>query len=188
MEPSPAHVARVIDACAQSVPNHPLLESAEFAHAPHGFQRDALRVALGEGEAVWLAARAAIDTLAMYPPGWSRAYTSPGGPVVGAPFVSVIRHFGFYSVLPGRIRGVIDETGSELRYGFSFLTLEGHAERGVERFLITWDQSTDVVHYDLTAISRPVGVVRFGKPFARLLQRRFQRDSIANVRRVIAGT
>lgn len=184
--PSPEQVARIVESCARRTPNHEALPTADLARPPHGFARDEYGAELGSGEVVWRAARDAIDNGLMYPPAWTAVCTAPGKPAVGAPFVSLIRHFGFHSVLPGRIREGIDSDGQAKRYGFSFLTLEGHAEQGVERFVVSWDGATDVVRYDATAISRPAGIVRLGRPLARHLQRRFQRDSVASMRRATA--
>ena len=64
------------------------------------------------------------------------------------------------------------------RFGFAYGTLPGHAERGEERFLVEWSHEDDSVFYDVLAFSRPNHLLAWlGYPFARILQRRFARDS-----------
>jgi len=185
-EPTGDVIERVVASCASRAPNHACLPSADLAVPPAGFKLDEYGIGLGGGQAAWEAACAAIDAHAMYPPAWASVHTSPGPFVAGTALVSVIRHFGFFSVLPGRVREAFDTDGAIRRYGFDFMTLEGHAEQGVERFSVTWDEETDVVRYDVAAISRPAGLVRLAAPIARALQRRFRRDSVANMLRVTA--
>ena len=65
------------------------------------------------------------------------------------------------------------------RFGFGYGTLPGHAERGEERFGVEWNCGLDgSVYYDVFAFSRPKHPLAWsGYPFARLLQKRFRRDS-----------
>jgi uncharacterized protein (UPF0548 family) len=59
-----------------------------------------------------------------------------------------------------------------------------HVETGEERFTIEWHKSDDTVWYDILAFSRPRHVLaRMGYPFVRRLQRRFARDSAAQMLR-----
>jgi len=70
------------------------------------------------------------------------------------------------------------------RFGFGLGTLPGHAAAGEERFLLEIDPSTGVVRYDVQAISRPeVWLARLGRPAMPLVQRRFQRESMAALTR-----
>ena len=70
------------------------------------------------------------------------------------------------------------------RFGFGLGTLPGHAAAGEERFLLEIDPSTGVVRYDVQAISRPEAwLARLGRPATRLVQRRFQRESMAALTR-----
>jgi uncharacterized protein (UPF0548 family) len=76
-----------------------------------------------------------------------------------------------------------DETdrvaGEVRRFGFAYGTLPDHIERGEERFLIE-RQPDDSVWYDILAFSQPRHpLVRAGFLYARRLQKRFARDSLA---------
>jgi uncharacterized protein (UPF0548 family) len=96
------------------------------------------------------------------------------------------RVIGLWWLNACRIVYVIDEGGPVQRFGFAYGTLPGHVESGEERFLIEWDQGENSVWYDILAFSRPRHpLARLGYPFARLMQKRFARDSVkAMVRRV----
>ena len=64
------------------------------------------------------------------------------------------------------------------RFGFGYGTLPGHGERGEERFSVEWSRENNTVHYDVFAFSRPKHPLAWlGYPFARMLQKRFARDS-----------
>ena len=72
--------------------------------------------------------------------------------------------------------------------GFADGTLPGHVETGEERFLIEWDRGENCVCYDILAFSRPRHpLVRLGYPFARLMQKRFARDSAKAMLRIVGA-
>jgi uncharacterized protein (UPF0548 family) len=79
-----------------------------------------------------------------------------------------------------RVIYVVDEEEPSRRFGFAYGTLLDHVERGEERFLIEWNKKDDSVWYDILAFSQPRHpLVRLGTPYARMLQKRFARDSMA---------
>jgi uncharacterized protein (UPF0548 family) len=97
-----------------------------------------------------------------------------------------VRHFDFWSLNACRIVDVIDEDGPVKRYGFAYGTLAEHAERGEERFTIEWNREDDSVCYDILAYSQPRHrLARLGYPLARMMQRRFARDSKQAMRRAL---
>ena len=152
---------------------------------PKGFVIDRYGVVLGHGRAVFDSACAAVRRFAMYPPAWTGVHF-PGGDAEireGLVFVSVIRHFGFYSALPCRIVYVVNEP---IEFGFALGTLPGHAECGEERFWVSWNPSDDQVRYDVIAYSTPrAWLARLGYPVVRMLQKRFARDSQENMIRAV---
>lgn len=173
--------------------------SQSFA-APKGFDVDRYGVVLGHGGETFERACAAIRRFDMYPPGWTTIHYPDGASELQKDmvFVAVIRHFGFYSALPCRIVYTVNDAGddagadvingaskSALRFGFALGTLPGHAECGEERFEVSWNRSDDTVRYDVLAYSRPRALLaRLGYPIVRALQKRFARDSQANMLRV----
>ena len=90
--------------------------------------------------------------------------------------VAVQAHaFALWSVNISRILYVIDEPD---RFGFGYGTTALHVERGEERFLLEFDQTSNLVFYDLLAVSQPASwLVWLGYPFARRRQRKFARES-----------
>jgi uncharacterized protein (UPF0548 family) len=97
----------------------------------------------------------------------------------GATVAVKTRTGGLWSLSAARVVYMIDEGEPIRRFGFAYGTLPDHVERGEERFLIEWNSSDDSVWYDILAFSEPRHpLVRLGSPYARMLQKRFARDSL----------
>jgi uncharacterized protein (UPF0548 family) len=146
--------------------------------APLGYAVDRYRVRLGEGREAYARAVEALREWRQFDLGWVRLLP-PGAPIgVGTTVDVLARHSGFWSLNTARIVYLLEESGEVERFGFGYGTLPGHAERGEERFSVIWDRENDSVYYDVFAFSRPMHpLALIGYPFARLLQRRFARDS-----------
>lgn len=138
-----------------------------------GYDNDRRRVKLGEGEAAFEAAKAALRRWAQFPPAWT--FVSRRAPLEAGQTVAMCaRAFGVWWINAARIVYAIDEPR---RFGFAYGTLAAHVECGEERFLIEWAEDGSV-WYDLRAFSRPRRLlIRLGYPLARRLQKRFARDS-----------
>lgn len=161
--------------------------------APTGYDLDHNCVRLGTGRAIFERARDALARWAMFPSGWSRVFAGSSPPIEGQTVGVQFRLFGLWWLNATRIVYVIDdEIGGEIdselpqrRFGFAYGTLTCHVERGEERFLVEW-RSDDSVWYELRAFSRPsFWAARAAKPVARLLQRRFVRDSQAAMKAAV---
>lgn len=151
---------------------------------PAGFNHDHNRQRLGVGADVFARACDAVRAWTMFPP--PLAFIEPSripirtGELAGV----VIRAVGLWWLNAARIVYVIDEPR---RFGFAYGTTGGHVESGEERFLVEWFDD-DSVWYDLRAFSRPrYWMVRLGKPFARVLQRRFGMLSKAAMLRAVSS-
>ena len=97
----------------------------------------------------------------------------------GATVAIKTRTGGLWSLSAARVVYMVDEGEPIKRFGFAYGTLPDHVERGEERFLIEWNLSDDRVWYDILAFSQPRHpLVRLGFPYARMLQKRFARDSL----------
>jgi len=149
---------------------------------PVGYVVDRTRVKLGEGEAVFNSARAALQRWEHFHLGWVEAWPTETRIEAGA-VVAVMGHaLGLWCLNACRLVYVVDEHGPIRRFGFAYGTLPGHVESGEERFLIEWDQAENSVFYDILAFSRPNHfVARLGYPFVRRMQKRFGRDSAASM-------
>jgi uncharacterized protein (UPF0548 family) len=82
-----------------------------------------------------------------------------------------------------RIVHVVDEPES---FGFAYGTLPDHVECGEERFTIEFHGSDESVWYDILAFSKPQHrLVKMTYPLARMLQKRFAKDSMSRMRTLI---
>ena len=155
-------------------------ESALGRCVPPGYNLDHNRIKLGEGQAVFERSVEAINRWEMFNIGWVELCW-PEAPIEAGSVVAVlVNHLAFWSLNVCRIVSVIDEQAEDRRYGFIYGTLPDHAERGQEQFTVEWNRKDDSVWYDILAYSRPNQLLaKLGYPVARMLQKRFARDSMA---------
>jgi uncharacterized protein (UPF0548 family) len=157
---------------------------ATAAVPPAGYVVDHTRIRLGEGTAVFAAARAALGRWEHFRLGWVETWP-PGLPIEAGQGVAVIaRVAGLWWLNACRIISVVDEAD---QFGFTYGTLPGHAESGEERFRVEQNQDGGV-WYDILAFSRPRHTLaRLGRPWTRLVQKCFARDSAATMLRAVGG-
>jgi uncharacterized protein (UPF0548 family) len=155
---------------------------------PAGYNVDRMRIALGEGEAVFAAARAALTRWEHFRLGWVEAHPADAPLREGATVAVQARVLGLWWLNACRIVYVVERQGPNPAFGFAYGTLPGHAESGEERFLVEWDPEGGGVWYDILAFSRPRHLLaRLGYPLARRLQKRFRTDSAAAMRRAVGA-
>jgi uncharacterized protein (UPF0548 family) len=143
---------------------------------PQSYTVDHNRVRLGHGRETFNRATELLRRWQMFKLGWIEPFPPNASIEVHATVAILIHHFGFYSLNGCRIVYVITE---ERRFGFAYGTLHDHAEQGEERFSVEWSRD-DSVWYDILAFSRPrQWPAKIARPVARLLQKRFVRDSMA---------
>jgi uncharacterized protein (UPF0548 family) len=147
---------------------------------PSGYVVDHTRIKLGEGEAVFQLATAAMRRWEQFRLGWVEAWP-PETPLKPGEVVAVMGHgAGLWWLNACRIVYLADEAGPVVKFGFAYGTLPGHVESGEERFLIEWDRASNAVWYDILAFSRPKHILaRLGYPLVRRMQKRFGRGSAA---------
>src|SRR4051794_35576802 len=122
---------------------------------PAGYVVDHTRIKLGEGEAVFSAAKTALETWQQFNLGWVEGW-SPETPFRGGEVVAVVaRAIGFWWLNACRIVYAVEEAGPSTKFGFVYGTLPDHAGSGEERFLIEWDRGDGGVWFDILAFSRP---------------------------------
>jgi len=151
---------------------------------PPGYKIDHNRLRLGDGEAVYLRAVAALRNWKQFDLGWVTIVPA-GTPVEVGRIVAVqASTFGFWSLSAARIVYIIEDEGPVRRFGFAYGTLPNHVECGEERFMIEWLEDNSV-WYDIYAFSHPEHpLVRLAFPIARKLQKRFAKESLATIARV----
>ena len=142
---------------------------------------------------------AAQDIMRRYgfpPPDLIAGYFDPAQPL--AERVMVLRaHFLVFTFYFGvRVADVVDEAarptpaGPERVWGYGYRTLEGHFERGQINFSLHKNLTTGAVQFRIAAVSQK-GTIRnpfywLGfQLFGRTLQRRFARQSLARMRRLV---
>lgn len=152
---------------------------------PAGYVVDHTRIKLGTGAEVFEKAKAALRQWEHFNLGWVQAIPNntplEAGSVIGV-MASVL---GFWWLNACRVVYVVDEVN--VRFGFAYGTLPGHAESGEERFQIEWDRTDDSVWYDILAFSRPnYFLTKLGYPLVRRFQKKFARDSAAAMVRAVS--
>lgn len=181
-EPSDRDVERFISSQKNSPFTYADVGATRFdpGAAPAGFTLDHNRVQLGHGIEVYESAVQALKQWRQFGLGWV-SIVPPGVKLDKDAIVAVkARAFGTWSLNASRVVYLIDEQVPERRSGFAYGTLRDHVECGEERFMIEMSPIDDSVWYDILAFSRPRHpLVRASFPFARMLQKRFARDSMA---------
>jgi uncharacterized protein (UPF0548 family) len=188
-EPTEAQIRRFLEA-QRSLPFSYPEVGASRDGAPPGYPTNHRRGRLGVGDRTFTRAVEALRRWEMYRLGWTKLFW-PDARIAEGTVVGILgRHFGVWSLNACRIAYTVEEeTPSLRRYGFAFGTLPGHVERGEERFTVEWHRADDSVWYEVFAFARPAHpLARAGRPFVRLVQRRFAVDSFrAMVAAVSAG-
>lgn len=155
---------------------------------PASYVVDHTRIKLGQGEAVFQAARTALERWQQFRLGWLEA-TPDDTPIKEGQVVAILaRSIGLWWLNACRIVVVMDEDGPVQRFAFAYGTLPEHAGSGEERFLVEWDRADDSVWYDILAFSRPRHfLAKLGYPWVRRVQKRFGRNSAAAMRRAVTA-
>jgi hypothetical protein len=97
-----------------------------------------------------------------------------------------------FGVRVGRVIDAVRITaqGPERIWGFSYLTLRGHFERGQNTFLVVKELDSGRVHFRIRTISQPAEIAnpvfRLGfKIFGRAIQRRFAKRALARMQALV---
>lgn len=153
---------------------------------PAGYTHDHNSVVLGTGRPVFQRAVAALRSWQEFDLGWVQIVPANVPIKISSVVAIQARTFGVWSLSASRVVYAVNEIDSVSRVGFAYGTLPDHVERGEERFLIEWDQSTDLVTYDILAFSRPQHpFVKLASQLARQLQKRFVRESLLRMKAVV---
>ncbi|HSK63953.1 MAG TPA: DUF1990 domain-containing protein [Pyrinomonadaceae bacterium] len=152
---------------------------------PDSYTMDHNRIELGRGAEVFDKAVEALKQWRQLDLGWVTIVPRGVKLEKGATVAVKARAGGLWSLSAARVVYMVDEEGPVRRFGFAYGTLPDHVERGEERFLIEWNTSDDTVWYDILAFSQPRHpMVRMGFLYARMLQKRFARNSLALMRSI----
>jgi uncharacterized protein (UPF0548 family) len=177
-KPSDQQIRNII-AAQRDVPFSYADVGATSSTIPAGYKLDRNRIRLGAGQATYQCAVAAVRRWAMFDTGWMRLCW-PDAPIEAGTTVVVLASLpGLWSLNACRLVYTIDvDDQTSRRFGFAYGTLPTHEALGEERFQVEWSRQDDSVWYDILAFSRPKSLMaKLGYPVARLMQRRFGRDS-----------
>jgi uncharacterized protein (UPF0548 family) len=151
---------------------------ASQTNIPSGYPVNHHRIQLGAGADVFVRAKNAIQSWAMYKLSWTRLYPHDMPIIIGKVVCVIVNHGFCWSMNPCRIIYVSEENGEIEKFGFAFGTLPGHSEEGEERFTVEWRHADDSVWFELLAFARPHHVLaKIGFPFVGLFQRKFAEDA-----------
>jgi uncharacterized protein (UPF0548 family) len=182
--PSDAAVAEILARSAEAPFSYPEVGATGHAELPAGYEHAQLRVRLGEGDAAFARARAAIGAWRGFDIPWIELHGRDQPPVPGVCVAPVARALGLWSLNVARVVTAIDESD---RFGFAYGTLPAHAERGEERFLVERDFQGSV-WYEIRVFSRPqLWWARLGKPIIARQQRRFRVASADAMSRAVTS-
>ncbi|HEX5874077.1 MAG TPA: DUF1990 domain-containing protein [Pyrinomonadaceae bacterium] len=177
-EPSERDVAKFIESQRNLDFTHREV-GATNTTPPTGFTIDHNRIQVGSGEGTFRRAIEVLKNWKQFDLGWVTIVPRGVTLEVGATVAVKARAFGTWTLSASRVVYMIEEPR---RFGFAYGTLPDHVECGEERFLIEWLKD-DSVWYDILAFSKPRHpLVRMSAPLARILQKRFARESLARVR------
>jgi uncharacterized protein (UPF0548 family) len=183
--------AAVIDNAVAAARNLPaatpalltLLRGPIAPQPPRGFVHDVSCTEIGNGIDVFQRARQAFSNWDHFDLGWVRV-ANPATPIRSGSVVAVEVHAaGLWSLNLSRIDETVD---SPTLFGFIYATTRLHVEQGRERFLLGFNPHTEVVSYQIEAISRPRhALARLAYPFTRLMQHKFAGESHLRLRRAV---
>ena len=177
--PTPAQVAAFLARSQEQVPSYAETGWTLDGRTPDWALAGRCRVRVGQGEACWTRARAALRDGRMFQDWVLRLPGDVPVPLAeqGGTAALLVRHlgplghggWGLYSLIANRVLYLVDEPG---RFGFGYGTLPGHLVRGEERFLLERD-AAGAVWFDLTTFSHAaLPFSRFAQPFVGAAQRR----------------
>lgn len=187
-KPTTAEIKRRVEDCLQP-DSEPALLNARHGlctqKVPTGFSHDLLRSEIGRGFSVFQAAIRALEQWRQFELGWVRVANTTASIEVGQSVVVEVHSLCFWSLNLSSIVSVTRDTDA---FGFIYRTTPQHIEEGEERFLVTFDPSTEMVHYELEAVSKPRNwVAMLGYPITRAFQHRFARESHKRMQTVVSG-
>lgn len=179
-QPTEDQLSNLIEKNRDAPFSYPTVGATRDGSLPAGYRVDRNRIRLGSGSEVFEKAQRALRSWAMFDLGWTRIFPRQAETRPGVVVAIVVSHFGFWSVNLSRIVFVEDPCS------FAYGTLGEHSASGEEKFTVRWDEHDDSVWYEVLAFSKPnQALAKLGYPVARMLQKRFARDSMAAMQRSI---
>lgn len=156
--------------------------------SPPTFDIDEAIVGIGQGEAAFERAKAALTGWKHFALGWVEVFPADASIEPGSVVAVLVRHLGFWSLNGCRVVYGVGDPQRGPCFGFAYGTLMNHAETGEEIFEVSLRPESREVVYRIRAVSKPrVALARLGYPIVRRLQARFRRDSIVAMQRALSS-
>ncbi len=129
---------------------------------------------LGTGRPLFARARTALFAWRHFDIPWLELQGADRPVHEGQVVATLSRVFGFWFLNPCRVVYRVDPPGETDEVAFAYGTLSGHVASGEERFTVRRDPTTDEVHFEILAFSRPAMLLtQLGHPWMRRVQKRF---------------
>lgn len=148
------------------------------------YNYDENRILLGMGSGVFIHAKTALRQWQMFPKPWTSIAPEQAPIRTGQKVGVFFRLLGCWWWNSSEIVYTINEPQ---QFGFAYGTLPGHVEQGEERFMVEM-MANGEVWYSIKAFSRPAyWFVWLMSPYARSQQRRFVRNSMAQMKAMVTA-
>lgn len=181
--PNPTEVQAYLPSLDTLVFSYEAVGKVTALDFPVGYDHDRNEALIGQGKEAFTIAKSAIQSYGHFPSRWAFAQAN-GLPYPGQDVGVFFHQFGLWWWNGSRVVEVIDEPNY---YGFSYGTLANHVEKGEEIFYTRMDE-TERVFYGIHAFSWPrFWGARMLKYYARVQQARFVRDSIRQMKTLVAN-
>lgn len=191
--PSEAAITALLAAARDSF-SYPEVGAASELGAPlppslgARYDVDHRQFVLGKGRALFDRARECLFAWRHLEIPWLSFHGATASVHRGQVVASLARVLGLWFLSPCQVVFSHFESESPRLAGFGYGTLQGHVERGEERFVLSFDPDDELVRYEIAAFSRPANLLtRLGYPLARRLQSRFATSSAEALARAAAA-
>jgi len=162
--------------------------SASFPTSLAGtYDLDRREFCLGSGRDLFERARESLFAWRQFEIPWLQLHGASVPARPGQVVATLASFAGFWFYNPCRVVYTEFPTGQADSAAFAYGTLQGHVERGEERFQVSFDPRTGEVTYEISAFSRPAILLsKLGYPIVRRLQKRFAESSAVALANAVA--
>jgi uncharacterized protein (UPF0548 family) len=177
--PPSSEIDRLLAEAREASPTYPEVGATKNEQLPAGYRHDFYEQRLGQGEAVFEHAVAALRGWRAQIGAGARIFPH-GAQVAGeSTVVLLIRVGGLWAPLPCRVV-YVDE--SPEGFAFAYGTLPGHPEQGEVAFRIDRSAGADEILFRVVSFSRTVDpLARLASPVTRLIQQRVTRRYLSTI-------
>ena len=177
--------ARFVEAASGLDLTYPEIGASWIGELPHGYVPGISRAVVGSGRGAYEAGIEAMAAWQHFDLGWVRPLERP--PLAEGSLIAFsARSFGLTVLNACRVVRV-SPTRTGPSFGYSYGTVGAHAERGEERFLLEFDETSGDVVYSMHAFARHARWwSTLGGPVVQRLRRKFRDDSTALMRRLVS--